>query len=42
MAAGMISGTGAPTDGSQPHENRQPYLGIYYVIALTGEFPQRP
>jgi microcystin-dependent protein len=42
MAPGMISGTGAPTGSNQPHENRQPYLGMYYVIALTGEFPQRP
>jgi microcystin-dependent protein len=42
MAAGMMSGTGAPTGGNQPHENRQPYLGMYYVIALIGEFPIRP
>jgi microcystin-dependent protein len=41
MAAGMISGTGTPTGGNQPHENRQPYLGMYYIIALQGEFPQR-
>jgi microcystin-dependent protein len=27
--------------GSQPHENRQPYLGMNYVIALQGVFPPR-
>lgn len=25
--------------GSQPHENRQPYLAINYIIALEGIFP---
>jgi len=42
MAADMISGSGSPTGGNQPHENRQPFLGMYYIIAMTGEFPQRP
>jgi microcystin-dependent protein len=32
--------TGA-TGGSQPHENRQPYLGLNYCIALQGIFPSR-
>ena len=27
--------------GSQPHENRQPYLAINFLIALTGIFPSR-
>ncbi|MEA2478370.1 MAG: hypothetical protein QOJ07_292 [Thermoleophilaceae bacterium] len=27
--------------GSQPHENRQPYLAILVCIALTGIFPSR-
>lgn len=27
--------------GSSPHENRQPYLGLNYVIALAGIFPSR-
>jgi microcystin-dependent protein len=27
--------------GSQPHENRQPYLGLYFIIALVGAFPSR-
>ena len=29
------------TGGSQGHENRQPYLTINYIIALTGLFPSR-
>lgn len=41
------AGTGAPIDlapsaavgGSQPHDNRQPYLGINYIISLFGIFP---
>jgi microcystin-dependent protein len=28
--------------GSQPHNNWQPYLGLKWVIALQGVFPQRP
>jgi microcystin-dependent protein len=27
--------------GSQPHENRQPFLVLNYCIALTGIFPSR-
>jgi microcystin-dependent protein len=27
--------------GSQPHENRQPYLVLNFVIALQGAFPSR-
>lgn len=27
---------------SQPHNNRQPYLGLMFCIALQGVFPQRP
>lgn len=30
----------SPTGGGQPHENRQPYLCINYVIALYGDYPQ--
>jgi microcystin-dependent protein len=37
MAPTMI----APAGGSQPHENRQPYLSINYIIALVGIFPSR-
>lgn len=35
MASGMIS----PVGGSQPHENRQPYICINYIISLFGIFP---
>jgi microcystin-dependent protein len=30
-----------PAGGSQPHENRQPYLTLNLVIALQGVFPSR-
>lgn len=30
-----------PNGGSQPHENRQPYLGLSYCIAVQGIFPSR-
>jgi microcystin-dependent protein len=29
------------TGGSQPHENRPPYLALNFVIALQGIFPSR-
>lgn len=29
------------TGGTQPHENRQPYLGMMFCIALQGIFPPR-
>ena len=29
------------TGGSQPHENRQPYLVLNFIIALQGIFPSR-
>jgi microcystin-dependent protein len=31
-----------PVGGGQPHNNRQPYLGVHHVIALQGIFPPRP
>lgn len=31
----------AGTTSVEPHENRQPYLACYYIIALEGVFPQR-
>jgi microcystin-dependent protein len=44
-------GTGSPTPlapssigsfgGSAPHENRQPFLGLNFIIALQGIFPSR-
>ncbi len=32
----------ALTGGDQPHNNMQPYLTLYFCIALQGIFPQRP
>jgi microcystin-dependent protein len=29
------------TGGNQPHNNRQPYLGLTFIIALQGIFPSR-
>lgn len=29
------------TGGSQPHENRQPFLALNFIIALQGIFPSR-
>jgi microcystin-dependent protein len=29
------------TGGNLPHNNRQPYLGLNYIIALEGVFPPR-
>lgn len=31
-----------PAGGSLPHNNMQPYLGLNFIIALQGVFPQRP
>ncbi len=35
------SGTLAPAGNSMPHENRQPYLGMNYIICQYGIFPAR-
>ena len=37
MSTVMLGKTG----GGQAHENRQPYLSLTYIIALTGIFPAR-
>jgi microcystin-dependent protein len=29
----------APTGGSQPHDNMQPYLAVNFIISLFGVFP---
>jgi microcystin-dependent protein len=40
---GTMSGAATSVAGNGlPHENRQPYLVINYVIALTGVYPTRP
>ncbi|KQV86282.1 phage tail protein [Massilia sp. Root351] len=36
------TGAMAAAGGGQPHNNRQPTLGLYFCIALQGVFPQRP
>jgi microcystin-dependent protein len=36
---GMRAGLLSPAGGSQPHENRMPYLGISFIISLYGLFP---
>ncbi|MDO8941048.1 MAG: tail fiber protein [Methylicorpusculum sp.] len=41
MQAGSVTATAVSTGGSQAHENRMPYLGIYHIIALQGIFPSR-
>ena len=38
MNPGMVQ----PAGGSQPHENRMPYLALNYLIALEGIYPERP
>jgi microcystin-dependent protein len=38
MTAGATSSVG----NNQPHENRQPYLVLNYIIALQGVYPSRP
>jgi len=37
MSSNMLS----PAGGSQPHENRMPFLALNWIIALQGVFPSR-
>jgi len=37
----LASGTICLAGGSQPHENRQPYLGVNFIISLFGIFPSQ-
>lgn len=39
MATNAVSGTATTAGGSQPHENRQPFIAINYAICLQGIFP---
>ncbi len=41
MSGMGVSTTVNPTGGSQPHNNMQPYLTIYWIICLQGVFPSR-
>jgi microcystin-dependent protein len=38
----MAASSFAPAGSGQAHNNRQPYLGLYFCIALQGIFPPRP
>jgi len=38
LASDAVSSAG----GSQPHDNRQPYVGMNWIIAVTGIWPSRP
>lgn len=40
-AAADLAPMGGTVGGSQPHNNRQPYLGLNFQIALQGIFPPR-
>jgi microcystin-dependent protein len=37
----LVPGTVSNVGGSQPHENRQPFLVLGFIIALQGIFPSR-
>ena len=37
----VLPGTTSNTGGSQPHENRQPFLALNFIIALQGIFPSQ-
>jgi microcystin-dependent protein len=39
--ATLLSGTTSVVGGTQPHENRMPFIVLNYCIALQGIFPQR-
>jgi microcystin-dependent protein len=39
--AKMNSAAAGQTGGGQPHENRQPYVTLGYIIALVGIFPSQ-
>lgn len=41
MKTGAMTGTIAPSGGSQPLAIRNPYLGVSYIIAIEGIFPSR-
>jgi microcystin-dependent protein len=39
---GAMSGSALlPAGGGQPHDNRKPYLGVSFIIALEGIFPSQ-
>jgi microcystin-dependent protein len=38
---GMSDQSLTPAGGDQPHNNMQPYVTLYFCIALQGVFPPR-
>ncbi len=38
----MAANSFTPTGGGAAHENRQPFLAMYFIIALNGTYPSRP
>lgn len=40
-AGGHYVGVGTPGNAPLPHDNRSPYLGLSFIIALQGVFPPR-
>lgn len=46
-AAGLTGGTttgqvpSSTAGGGQPHNNMQPYLGVNFIIAIEGNYPER-
>ncbi|MGO9960808.1 MAG: phage tail protein [Solirubrobacteraceae bacterium] len=40
-ATAMNAGSVGPAGSSQPHENRQPFLAITFIISLFGIFPSQ-
>ena len=41
VADSNMGGGLSPVGGSQPHENRPPYLAISFIIAMEGIYPSR-
>lgn len=37
----MNAGSLQPSGSGLPHENRQPYLGLHYIISMFGIFPSQ-
>ena len=41
MNAGTITASSSNTGSGDPFDNRDPYLSVQYIIALTGTYPSR-
>ncbi len=42
LSGGSVNVTVGNTGGNGPHENRQPFLALQYIIAVVGIYPDRP